>query len=282
MAWIESHQGLPSHPKTKKLRRLLNISTPTAVGHLHMFWWWAMDHAQDGDLSRYDVFDIADACEWEGDAHQLFHALCEARFIECIDTRYVIHDWYEYAGKLIELRKKDAERKKNSRNKRPEQPNPEDVHGTSDGHPEESDGNLPESICNPNLNPNLNLKPNKELKAYRPETIDLTNHLIFWMKQNNSKAKVPTSLDKWNDEMDKLERIDKYDYTQIRTAIDWCQQDSFWKSNILSVPKLREKMSTIVLQMQRKSGNSVGKVSSFTRLQQLAEEEYRREASGNY
>ena len=36
MAWIELHQNLPAHRKVKKLKRLLKIKTPQAVGHLAM------------------------------------------------------------------------------------------------------------------------------------------------------------------------------------------------------------------------------------------------------
>ena len=43
MAWIESHQELWRHPKTKKLARLLGVSVPTVVGHLHGIWYWALD-----------------------------------------------------------------------------------------------------------------------------------------------------------------------------------------------------------------------------------------------
>ena len=39
MAWIESHQEIWRHPKTKKLARLLSVSVPTAVGHLHGIWY---------------------------------------------------------------------------------------------------------------------------------------------------------------------------------------------------------------------------------------------------
>lgn len=106
MAWIESHQGTDRHPKTRKLCRKLGISTPAAVGHLHMFWWWAMDFAQDGDISRYGPDDIADAIEWEGDSEQLYSALVEAGFIDETETGHEIHDWYAYAGRLIETRKK--------------------------------------------------------------------------------------------------------------------------------------------------------------------------------
>jgi predicted phage replisome organizer len=125
-------------------------------------------------------------------------------------------------------------------------------------------------------------KKNKELKEYPADTVELTNHLIDLMLLNNPNVKIPTNLDKWNDDMEKLERIDKYDYMQIRSVIDWCQQDSFWKGNILSAPKLREKIATLLMQMQRPKAGTSGKISSFARLQQMAKEEEQREASGHY
>jgi len=158
MAWIESHQGLPKHPKTKKLMRRLKVSAPVIIGHLHMLWWWAMDFAQDGEITHYDEFDIADACEWNEDAAEFYSALIEAGFVDCIGEQRFIHDWYDYAGKLIEIRKKDAERKRNSRGKTKESVrNPEDVRRTSQGHTEESGGQRKESIRDLDLNLDLNL-----------------------------------------------------------------------------------------------------------------------------
>lgn len=111
MAWIESHQELRHHPKTRRVARALNVSVPAVVGHLHCFWWWAMDYAQDGNLSRYDDGDIADAAGWEGDASQFVDALRDARFID--DTE--IHDWNQYVGKLMGQRLKNAEKKRAAR-----------------------------------------------------------------------------------------------------------------------------------------------------------------------
>jgi hypothetical protein len=37
---------------------------------------------------------------------------------------------------------------------------------------------------------------------------------------------------------------------QIANMIDWCQQDNFWKSNIMSMPKLREKYDQMRLKAQ--------------------------------
>jgi len=120
MAWIESHQTLGQHPKTRKLARILNVSLPTAVGYLHYLWWWAMDYAQDGDLSRFEPEDIADAALWEGEAKSFIDALIKAGFLDLDkdNNLLIIHDWDEYAGRLIEKKKANRERQKRWREQR--------------------------------------------------------------------------------------------------------------------------------------------------------------------
>ncbi len=102
MAWLPSHQELRTHPKTKKAARLASVSLPAMIGHLHMLWWWALDHAPDGNLGPFDDGDLADAAEWDGDPAVFVAALtdCGLRgghgFLEP-DRR--LHDWEEYGGK---------------------------------------------------------------------------------------------------------------------------------------------------------------------------------------
>lgn len=132
MAWIESHDTLKDHPKTRRLRRLLGINLAQAIGHLHLLWWWAATYAQDGDLSHYDAIDIAEAADWDGDPEQFLSALIEAGFVDQDDDGTRLHDWYDYAGKLIELRARDAARKRAAR-KRTADGCPADVQRTSSG-----------------------------------------------------------------------------------------------------------------------------------------------------
>ena len=144
VAWIESHQDLGDHPKTKKLARLLGASRPAVVGHLHYLWWWAVRHAQDGDLTPYDAATIADEAKWDGDPEAFVQAMLDcgpegkAGFLEVVEGRTLIHDWWEYAGKLIEARKKDAERKREARHSHapddlpPSGGRPKDVRAPSD------------------------------------------------------------------------------------------------------------------------------------------------------
>lgn len=108
MAWIELHQSLPTHRKLGKLKRLLKIKTPQAVGHLAMLWLWCIDNAPDGDLSGIDAEDIAEAAEWPKDAKTFLHAMTESKLI---DEDMRIHDWDDYAGRLLEQR--NEKRQKN-------------------------------------------------------------------------------------------------------------------------------------------------------------------------
>ena len=135
MAWIPSHQELGQHPKTKKLARLLDISLPTAVGHLHYLWWWALNYAQDGTLEKYDGYDLADAMQWAGDPDQLVEALISAGYIDDTDEGLALHDWGEYGGKLLEQKMKDRERKRTpSTSAR----TPKKLRDNSDGTPAET------------------------------------------------------------------------------------------------------------------------------------------------
>lgn len=116
MAWIESHQELGTHPKLHKFARVLHMCKPCAIGHLHYLWWWAVDYAPDGDLSRFEALDIAIGGEWEGDPDEFVDALVRAGFLDKTEGNGLfIHDWEGYAGKLIERRERNAERMREAR-----------------------------------------------------------------------------------------------------------------------------------------------------------------------
>ena len=134
MVWIPAHQELGEHPKTKRAAKRLEVSRPTMVGHLVFLWWWAMDYAQDGDLSNYGNDEVADAAGWQGDPDVFVAALSDVGFIDSdeLGQHYSLHDWDEYGGKLIERRREDAERKRKGRRI--------DIEETSTGNPTPSIG----------------------------------------------------------------------------------------------------------------------------------------------
>jgi hypothetical protein len=76
------------------------------------------------------------------------------------------------------------------------------------------------------------------------------------MRNNNPKVKEPC-FQSWAKHIDLMIRIDGKSVEDIREVIDWCQNDSFWLSNILSTKKLREKFDGLILKKgkQKKTPN---------------------------
>lgn len=114
MAWIELHQQVPTHPKTKRLTRALGLEVPKdipqVVGHLCMFWLWCIDYAVDGSLEKMTAQDIADAAGWTQDPEVFLDAMRQAEFIDTADGISYVHDWDDYIGKLLDFRAKEKVR----------------------------------------------------------------------------------------------------------------------------------------------------------------------------
>jgi hypothetical protein len=133
--WLESHADLRDHPKTDMLMDLLAITRRDAVGLLHMVWWRALTYAPSGDLSDMTDAQIARWADWDGDPGHLVAALKTAGFL---DAARALHDWDEYAGRWIDRRNADAERKREARNAAAGRANGSaapDVRGMSAGRP---------------------------------------------------------------------------------------------------------------------------------------------------
>lgn len=112
IAWIESHIELGQHPKVFHLCQFLEIDKPEAVGVLHLLWHFTMKFAwRDGDLKRFSPLAVADAIGWKKDAELLMRGLQECGWI---DAEMKVHQWLEYAGKLVTDRLYKESRRKSS------------------------------------------------------------------------------------------------------------------------------------------------------------------------
>jgi len=93
-------------------------------------------------------------------------------------------------------------------------------------------------------------------EEFRLSKLLMDQILIF-----NPRFKLP-DLQRWSVEIDKMIRIDKRSVEDIEVLILWVTQDSFWKANILSTAKLREKFDQCwtkaqSMQQQKKPSYSV-------------------------
>src|SRR4030065_242408 len=117
-AWIRVDQSLRHHRKLLTLANELGVETAAATGHLVLLWLWCLDNAPTGILKRINGQQISTACAWTGDPNELVTALLSAGFLDKCGRGGIslrIHDWYEYAGKLLEARAANRERMRRAR-----------------------------------------------------------------------------------------------------------------------------------------------------------------------
>lgn len=121
MSWIETHQSLPKHPKLIKAASLISMDRHKYMAHLICFWLWALDYAdKDGNLPSYiNEFTIAEGAEISRKrainfVKSLINCSCDGHvgFLEWKDNHYTIHDWYDFAGTLIDQRNLSKEQRK--------------------------------------------------------------------------------------------------------------------------------------------------------------------------
>ena len=83
----------------------------------------------------------------------------------------------------------------------------------------------------------------------RPDVDRLCTHLADRIVANGNRT--PAVTGKWRDAARLLIDKDGLTEDQVHAAIDWSQDSEFWRANILSMPKLREKYDTLRQQARR-------------------------------
>lgn len=106
-----------------------------------------------------------------------------------------------------------------------------------------------------NNNNKKNIKDNtckRDKRIYKDDSdeMKLVEFFVLEIRKNDESFKGPSNKQTWCDDFRKIIEIDKRDKREISELIRWVQQNDFWKANVLSPKKLREKYTTLVIQMK--------------------------------
>ena len=234
MAWIESHQELRGHPKVYDLMSKLSIDKPQALGHLHLFWWWCVDYAPTGRLQGFNDLQIARAAEWSGEPKMFVAALIESRLLDRSGGVLTVHDWIDFCGELI---KKRLERQSGKRQKLAE-----------------IGRNCLPTVPNRTV-PNPTKPRTSSFRLPPNEAIKLSHLLRDLTIRNGAIGPTAARVQAWSRDADLLLRVDKRDPDEAEAVLRWCQADSFWKANILSMGKFRKQYDQLKLKMRGENEN---------------------------
>ncbi len=263
MVWFRTDDSFPSHPKVRSIPRAMR---PRAILVWLSCGCWSAHHLTDGHVPADVVLDeggkpseaaaLVAAGLWHRDGHE-----CE-RCPQPGSGAYQFHDWPVYQKTRVQVlaeRKKTADRVADFRKRRrdgnavtPTEPDEPYVDGNDDGNgvtpllvtmppartrPKEI---TPDGVISSELAP----RPDERLDVER-----VCKHLADRIEANGSRR--PAISKKWRDAARLLMDRDGIAESRVHAAIDWCQDDGFWRSNILSMPTLREKYDQLRLQASR-------------------------------
>ena len=107
------------------------------------------------------------------------------------------------------------------------------------------------NINNNNINNNKTYSP--KFSTFDMEAAEKLYNLILINNPNHKKPK----LEKWANDVRLMRIKDKRTEEQIMYVINWSQNNKFWKSNILSIAKLREKFDQLVIKIKSEKENKV-------------------------
>ncbi len=106
MAWIEVHQELLHHPKNIALATELRLPEYATVGLLVGIWTWALQYAPEGVIPADREVVVCRYIGWRKGGAELFETLRACGWMEGEH----VHDWMDYAGRLVRNRRANAER----------------------------------------------------------------------------------------------------------------------------------------------------------------------------
>lgn len=98
-------------------------------------------------------------------------------------------------------------------------------------------------------------KPPRDETPDREDVERICTHLADRIEANGAKR--PTINKRWRDAARLMLDADGRAEADVHAAIDWCQDSEFWRANVLSLPKLREKYDQLSLQARRAPGAAV-------------------------
>jgi hypothetical protein len=242
MTWFKIDDNLPRNPK------MIQASL-SAIGLWVEAGAWASASQTDGQVLKRVLHTLhPDATEEDA------QVLVDVGLWEDHGNYWQIHDFLEYnpskddieaekarkiaAGKLGGLRSGKTRRSRKQA----------DAQAGASAQAQASAQAEPQAETKPVPVPVFISKDINIVRESRPEIVNLCERLQRWIVHNG--AKKPAITQRWLNAGRLMLDTDNRDPAEAAHLIDWCQQDSFWKSNILSMPKFREKYDQLRLRAQ--------------------------------
>ena len=280
MPWFKVDDKLHDHRKARKAGK-------AAMGIWVLAGSWSMDNDTDGFIP----LDVLSRWGNRTDAERLCAAGLWDRERFQGEDGYRFHDWARFQpSAAVTAARKAAEAEAGMRGNHKRwhvdrgisDPDCEYCYRVPDQEPDGVPDHLPESGGESGANrpvpvpdPEPHVSPDGETKSgtlaliERDDVRAVCEHLADRIAEDGSRR--PTIGKGWLDAARLLLDKDGRDVAEVHAAIDWCQNHHFWRANILSMPKLREKFDQLRKQaIAERNQPSTSRNSEFQAQQERA------------
>lgn len=241
MTWFKVDDTLATHPKAR-------VAGLAAMGLWTVAGAFASQHLTDGFVPEWYVKT------WP-QGMRLAQQLVTADLWRVADGGWLYHQWDERQptkAKVEEERSKTRARQQAWR----------DSHRDKGSFVSVSNGVTDDVTNAAPSRPDPSRPKEKDFSSeLRPDVESVCEHLAKRIEDNGSKR--PTITKQWRDSARLMIDKDKRSEGQVHRMIDWCQADEFWRANILSMPKLREKYDQMRLKASEQAPSTRPKVDAL-------------------
>lgn len=231
MAWFKIDDGFTNSKPVLRLQRRVRTS---AVGLWTLAGAWAAKEMTDGFVPEYVIEELAST-------PAIASHLVKCGLWEEASEGWQFKGWEKYQPtreQILDARDREAERKRKYRESQ-RRPSGTDA-GQTEGHQWESEHPDP---TRPDPTPIEEAKASSV--EIREDVQRLCEVLAEGIATNGSKK--PKITKTWTDEARRMIDLDDREPAKAENLIRWCQGNSFWRKNILSMPTFREKYDQLRL-----------------------------------
>ena len=102
---------------------------------------------------------------------------------------------------------------------------------------------------------NVDIKPSKSENKFSAVDKSFAEHMVKKIKELNPGSKDP-NINSWANEIRLMRERDDRDIQEIERIFNWANNDSFWRTNILSPAKLRKQFDQLSIKMNGANNGS--------------------------
>ncbi len=233
MAWFKVDDSFHSHPKVLACE-------PAALGLWVVAGAWCSSSLTDGFVPDYALPRLLPG------ADELARKLVTAGLWKRTKGGYRFHDWNSYNPSSETVKAEREAARQRMRQLREKRAANQVAAGQDAKRSGEHEANVPAKFgrrSQPRPDPISTSSKEEVPTPPRLDVLKICNHLAERVEANGSRK--PRVTKEWLDEGRRLLDRDKRTVEQVMKAIDWCQEDSFWRGNVMSMPTLRKQFDRL-------------------------------------